>query len=67
MDGVGIEKEVKEVSAVEKANILNIRSIINNNPHGELKASGGSVGLPDGDFGNSEVGHNAFGAGKVIE
>lgn len=67
MDGVGIEHNVKEASAVEAANIPNIRALINNNPHNELKASGSSVGLPDGDFGNSEVGHNAFGAGKVIE
>ena len=35
-------------------------------PHSQLQASGENVGLPDGQMGNSEVGHNAMGAGRVF-
>lgn len=38
-----------------------------NHPHTALQASGLAVGLPDGQFGNSEVGHMALGAGRVLE
>ncbi|MEE9345529.1 MAG: 2,3-bisphosphoglycerate-independent phosphoglycerate mutase [Methylococcales bacterium] len=38
-----------------------------NNPHTTLDASGLAVGLPDGQFGNSEVGHLTIGAGRIIE
>ena len=37
------------------------------NPHTALEASGLAVGLPDGQFGNSEVGHLTLGAGRVLE
>ncbi|MDX2417117.1 MAG: 2,3-bisphosphoglycerate-independent phosphoglycerate mutase [Xanthomonadales bacterium] len=37
------------------------------NPHTALQASGLAVGLPDGQFGNSEVGHLTLGAGKILE
>ena len=37
------------------------------NPHSVLQASGRAVGLPDGQFGNSEVGHLTMGAGRVLE
>ena len=37
------------------------------NPHSVLQASGRAVGLPDGQFGNSEVGHLTLGAGRVLE
>ena len=35
-------------------------------PHSELQASGENVGLPDGQMGNSEVGHLSIGAGRVV-
>jgi 2,3-bisphosphoglycerate-independent phosphoglycerate mutase len=38
-----------------------------NHPHTALQASGRAVGLPDGQFGNSEVGHMTLGAGRVLE
>jgi 2,3-bisphosphoglycerate-independent phosphoglycerate mutase len=38
-----------------------------NNPHSALQASGLAVGLPDGQFGNSEVGHMTLGAGRILE
>jgi len=37
------------------------------NPHTALQASGLAVGLPDGQFGNSEVGHLTLGAGRILE
>jgi len=37
------------------------------NPHSALQASGLAVGLPDGQFGNSEVGHLTLGAGRILE
>ena len=37
------------------------------NPHTLLQASGGGVGLPDGQFGNSEVGHLTLGSGRILE
>jgi 2,3-bisphosphoglycerate-independent phosphoglycerate mutase len=37
------------------------------NPHSVLQASGRAVGLPDGQFGNSEVGHLTLGSGRVLE
>jgi len=40
--------------------------ILNNYPHSQLQASGENVGLPDGQMGNSEVGHLNIGAGRVV-
>jgi len=40
--------------------------LVNNYPHSELQASGENVGLPDGQMGNSEVGHLNIGAGRVV-
>ena len=41
-------------------------SLLKNYPHSELQASGENVGLPDGQMGNSEVGHLNIGAGRVV-
>ena len=41
-------------------------SLLTNYPHSELQASGENVGLPDGQMGNSEVGHLNIGAGRVV-
>ena len=41
-------------------------SLLKNNPHSQLQASGENVGLPDGQMGNSEVGHLNIGAGRVL-
>ncbi len=41
-------------------------SLIKNYPHSQLQASGESVGLPDGQMGNSEVGHLNIGAGRIV-
>ncbi len=41
-------------------------SLLANYPHSELQASGENVGLPDGQMGNSEVGHLNIGAGRIV-
>ena len=41
-------------------------SLLTNYPHSELQASGENVGLPDGQMGNSEVGHLNIGAGRIV-
>lgn len=66
MDGVGFGKYT-EGDAVLAASTPVIDEISKNNPSVELKAHGKAVGLPsDGDMGNSEVGHNAMGCGRVF-
>lgn len=66
MDGVGYGK-YEEGDAVRSALTPNLDYLHQNCPHTQLKAHGTAVGLPtDGDMGNSEVGHNAIGAGRVF-
>ena len=69
MDGVGICKAGKEAaSAVVQAKTPTLDKLFKRPLYTELKAHGTAVGLPsDGDMGNSEVGHNALGAGRVFE
>ncbi|WP_125153436.1 2,3-bisphosphoglycerate-independent phosphoglycerate mutase [Clostridium rectalis] len=65
LDGFGITDKA-DGNAVEAANKPNYTSFLNDYPHTELKASGLSVGLPEGQMGNSEVGHLNIGAGRII-
>ena len=65
LDGWGIAKN-KSVSAVDKAHTPFINSLYNRYPHSKLQASGLPVGLPDGQMGNSEVGHMNLGAGRIV-
>jgi len=66
MDGVGIGK-YKEGDAVAAAVTKNLEALKNSCPYTQLKAHGTAVGLPsDADMGNSEVGHNAMGCGRVF-
>ena len=65
LDGWGIAKD-KNVSAIDKANTPFIDSLYNKYPHNTLDTSGMEVGLPDGQMGNSEVGHMNLGAGRVV-
>ena len=65
MDGVGI-KAIETGNAVTGAKKPILDNCMKNYPMQKLKAHGTAVGLPsDGDMGNSEVGHNAIGAGQV--
>lgn len=65
LDGWGIAKNAK-VSAVDQANTPFIDSLYGKYPHSKLEASGLAVGLPEGQMGNSEVGHMNIGAGRVV-
>jgi 2,3-bisphosphoglycerate-independent phosphoglycerate mutase len=65
MDGVGYGKYV-EGDAVADSKMNAFRAMEASSPHARLKAHGTAVGLPsDEDMGNSEVGHNAIGCGRV--
>ncbi|WP_347986548.1 2,3-bisphosphoglycerate-independent phosphoglycerate mutase [Methylomonas sp. AM2-LC] len=67
MDGVGIGKN-PESDYVKQAKTPNLNWLHDNALYTELRAHGVAVGLPDdGDMGNSEVGHNAIGCGRVFE
>jgi 2,3-bisphosphoglycerate-independent phosphoglycerate mutase len=67
MDGWGIAKAGEENrSAVLAANTPFYDSILQKYSHSKLEASGLAVGLPDGQMGNSEVGHTNLGAGRVV-
>jgi 2,3-bisphosphoglycerate-independent phosphoglycerate mutase len=65
LDGFGISDRV-EGNAVKAANKPNYDKYFNNYAHTELGASGLSVGLPEGQMGNSEVGHLNIGAGRIV-
>ncbi|MBQ9940729.1 MAG: 2,3-bisphosphoglycerate-independent phosphoglycerate mutase [Clostridia bacterium] len=66
MDGVGIAKQNK-ANAIYYANTPTLDMLMEKYPMTTLKAHGTAVGLPsDDDMGNSEVGHNALGAGQVF-
>jgi 2,3-bisphosphoglycerate-independent phosphoglycerate mutase len=65
-DGWGI-REDKKWNAIENAKKPFFDKLWSEYPHTELKASGLAVGLPDGEMGNSEVGHLTIGAGKIID
>lgn len=65
LDGWGYREEKKN-NAIAEANKPFFDYLWNNYPHSLLDASGLAVGLPEGQMGNSEVGHTAIGAGKII-
>jgi 2,3-bisphosphoglycerate-independent phosphoglycerate mutase len=65
LDGWGITT-IPEASAILKARTPFIDSIMEKYPSTNLQASGEAVGLPDGQMGNSEVGHMNIGAGRVV-
>jgi 2,3-bisphosphoglycerate-independent phosphoglycerate mutase len=64
LDGFGWREETAD-NAVRQANTLTFRRLWEG-PHGFLHTSGHDVGLPDGQMGNSEVGHLNIGAGRVV-
>ena len=67
MDGVGIGKK-DETNAVYMADTPNLDKLFKSDFYIQLNAHGNAVGLPsDEDMGNSEVGHNAIGAGRVFD
>lgn len=66
LDGWGYSEE-KEFNALSKANTPFFDSLWNDFPHSLLQASAEFVGLPEGQIGNSEIGHTTIGAGKIID
>ena len=65
LDGWGLSEE-KEYNAIKTAKTPNFDFLWENFPHTKLQASGEFVGLPDGQMGNSEVGHTNIGAGRIV-
>lgn len=65
LDGWGINPD-REVSAIAAAHTPVFNSLIDIHPHSSLVTFGESVGLPEGQMGNSEVGHLNIGAGRII-
>ena len=65
MDGFGI-RNVTEGNAIYTAKTPNLDKFFKENPFTTIGASGLDVGLPDGQMGNSEVGHTNIGAGRVV-
>ncbi len=65
LDGWGIATNPK-VSAIDAAKTPFIDSLYKKYAHSKLEASGEAVGLPEGQMGNSEVGHMNLGAGRVV-
>jgi 2,3-bisphosphoglycerate-independent phosphoglycerate mutase len=65
LDGFGYRKEAAD-NAVRIDGIKNIRELKSRYPHTLIEASALDVGLPEGQMGNSEVGHMNLGAGRVV-
>ena len=65
LDGWGIREETPG-NAIKLAHPTFYDSLLANYPNTALDASGEAVGLPDGQMGNSEVGHLNMGAGRVV-
>ena len=66
MDGYGINNNPNEKNAIAVASKPNLDYLFKNYPNTILGASGEDVGLPDGQMGNSEVGHLNIGAGRIV-
>lgn len=66
LDGVGLNPRA-EANAVAMANKPTLDRILKSYPNTTLQTHGERVGLPDGQMGNSEVGHLNIGAGRVVE
>lgn len=64
LDGYGVE--ATESSAVAAANTPVWDRLLSQNPNARIQTSGMAVGLPDGQMGNSEVGHMNIGAGRIV-
>ncbi len=65
MDGWGLGK-VKASDAIQNAHVPFVQSLYSQYPNTELTTCGEAVGLPEGQMGNSEVGHLNLGAGRIV-
>lgn len=66
LDGFGVNPSRLD-NGWSQAKTPHLDQYFSHNPHTLLQASGTAVGLPDGQFGNSEVGHLTIGAGRILE
>ena len=66
LDGWGINTHPEQKNAITTANPETFNRLLKEYPHSQLEASGEAVGLPDGQMGNSEVGHLNIGSGRII-
>jgi len=66
LDGWGYREKTTDDNAIEKGNTPNWHNLLKTCPHCFVETSGLDVGLPDGQMGNSEVGHMNLGAGRVV-
>ncbi|HET6412299.1 MAG TPA: 2,3-bisphosphoglycerate-independent phosphoglycerate mutase [Anaeromyxobacter sp.] len=65
LDGFGLRAQ-REANAIAIAGTPNMDALARDYPHTALETSGLSVGLPEGQMGNSEVGHTNLGAGRIV-
>jgi 2,3-bisphosphoglycerate-independent phosphoglycerate mutase len=65
LDGWGLRKE-REANAIAVAGTPNMDALVRDFPSTAVETSGLSVGLPEGQMGNSEVGHTNLGAGRIV-
>jgi 2,3-bisphosphoglycerate-independent phosphoglycerate mutase len=65
MDGWGLG-QVKTADAIQNAQVPFVSSLYSRFPHTTLTTCGEAVGLPEGQMGNSEVGHLNLGAGRIV-
>lgn len=65
LDGWGLSKDPK-ISAIAQANTPFLDSLFEKYPNAQLRTDGENVGLPEGQMGNSEVGHMNLGAGRIV-
>ena len=66
LDGWGYRKEITSDNAIEQGHTPNWHNYLKEYPHNLIQTSGLAVGLPEGQMGNSEVGHLNLGAGRVV-
>ena len=66
LDGFGYREE-EEGNAIKKANLSTFPKLWDEYPHSLLAASEEPVGLKEGQFGNSEIGHTTIGAGRLVD
>ncbi|MGI6005806.1 MAG: 2,3-bisphosphoglycerate-independent phosphoglycerate mutase, partial [Christensenellales bacterium] len=65
MDGYGLNPDPRD-NAVHMADTPNLDGLMSRWPSTQIAASGMDVGLPEGQMGNSEVGHLNLGAGRIV-
>lgn len=66
LDGWGYREKITSDNAIEQGHTPNWHTLLETCPHCFVETSGYDVGLPEGQMGNSEVGHTNLGAGRVV-